>query len=83
MLESGGFKVEHISLTPRITPLSGSFIDFFRAIFRGPILGMMNDEEAEIAMQEISDICEPDMKDETGGWAIIFMSLRFVATAPV
>lgn len=43
---------------------------------------MLSDEEAEIAMQEISDLCEPDLKDESGGWAVVYMSLRFVATVP-
>lgn len=80
VLESGGFKVEHISITPRFTPLPGSFIDFLRTIVRKQALGMLSDEEAEVAMQEVSYLCEPEMRDETGRWAIIYMSLRFLAT---
>lgn len=82
MLESEGFKVEYVSHDPRITPLPGSFIEFLRTFVRGPTLGMMSDEEAELAMQEISDLCEPDMKDESGAWSIIYVRLRFMATVP-
>lgn len=81
VLESGGFKVEHVSLIPRITPLPGPYTDFLRTFFRSTALGMMDDEEAEIAMQEISDLCEPDLKDDTGRWTVMYMSLRFLATA--
>lgn len=72
--------MEHISITPRFTPLPGSFIDFLRTIVRKQALGMLSDEEAEVAMQEVSYLCEPEMRDETGRWAIIYMSLRFLAT---
>lgn len=81
VLETGGFKIEHISLSPRITPLPGSYTDFLRTFVRGTALKMMSDEEAETAMQEMSDLCEPDMKDENGGWAIVFVGLRFLAVA--
>lgn len=82
VLELGGFKIEHMSVTPRIMRLPGSFIDFLRTLVRGQALGMLSDEEAEIAMQEISDLCEPDLMDETGRWAVIYTSLRFVAVVP-
>jgi hypothetical protein len=49
---------------------------------RTSALASMNDEEAEQVMQEVSDQCEPDMKDENGGWAVMYVRLRFVAVRP-
>lgn len=42
----------------------------------------MDDDEAEQVMQEVSDLCAPDMKDEKGGWAIMYVRLRFRALVP-
>ncbi|CAE6472999.1 unnamed protein product, partial [Rhizoctonia solani] len=66
VLESEGFKVEHISLNPRITPLPGPLLDWLRTFARNSLLAEMEQEEAEKVMQEVSDLCEPDMKDENG-----------------
>ena len=75
--------MKHISLHPRITPLPGHLTDWLRAFARTSLLASMGDEEAEEVMQEVSDICEPDMKDENGGWAVMYVRLRFVAVSPV
>ncbi|CAE6419445.1 unnamed protein product [Rhizoctonia solani] len=82
VLESEEFKIEHMSLNPRITPLPGSLVQWLRTFARNSLLATMNDEEAEQVMQEVSDLCEPDMKDERGGWAIMYVRLRFRALAP-
>ncbi|KAH7336808.1 S-adenosyl-L-methionine-dependent methyltransferase [Rhizoctonia solani] len=83
VLESEGFKVEYISLNPRITPLPGPLIDWLRTFARNSLLAEMNDEEAEHIMREVSDLCEPDMKDKNGGWAIMYVRLRFRAVIPI
>ncbi|QRV92948.1 SAM-dependent methyltransferase [Ceratobasidium sp. AG-Ba] len=82
VLESEGFEVQHTSLYPRIVTLPGSLIEFLRAFVRGSALASMGDKEAEVAMQEISDICELVMKDKNGAWAIMYVRLRFVAIKP-
>lgn len=43
----------------------------------------MDDEEAENAMKEVVDICEPDMRDERGEWTVMYVRLRFLASAPM
>lgn len=43
----------------------------------------MGDKEADEVMQEVCDVCEPDMKDENGGWSVMYVRLRFVAVSPV
>ncbi|KDN40980.1 hypothetical protein RSAG8_07686, partial [Rhizoctonia solani AG-8 WAC10335] len=83
VLESEGFKIEHISLNPRITPLPGPLVDWLRTFARNSLLAAMSDEEAEQAMQEVSDLCEPDMRDEKGDWAIMYVRLRFRALVPL
>ncbi|KEP46045.1 putative S-adenosyl-L-methionine-dependent methyltransferase [Rhizoctonia solani 123E] len=79
--KSEGFEVEHISLNPRIVPLSGSIIGFLRAIFRIAMLKDMSDEEAEDVLQEVSKICEVDHRDERGTWYMMNVTVRFRAIA--
>lgn len=39
----------------------------------------MSDEEAAVVMKEVQDMCEVDMKDSDGNWALMYTRLRFVA----
>ncbi|CAE6455184.1 unnamed protein product [Rhizoctonia solani] len=82
IVESEGFEVEHISLNPRVLPLSGSIIGFLRAIYRMAMLKGMNDDEADQILQEVSEICEVDQKDKNGIWYTMHVTLRFRAIAP-
>ncbi|CUA67148.1 hypothetical protein RSOLAG22IIIB_07225 [Rhizoctonia solani] len=83
VLEEEGFKVEHLSLNPRVVSLPGSMIDFFRSIYKVAFLKDMSDEDAEKVMEEISDICEFDQKDRNGTWSYLYAPLRFQAIAPI
>ncbi|CAE6429930.1 unnamed protein product [Rhizoctonia solani] len=83
VLEAEGFKVEHISLNPRIVHLPGSMSDFFRAIYKIAFLKDMSEEEAEKVIQEISEICQFDQKDQNGRWSYLYVPLRFRAIAPM
>ncbi|QRW20338.1 methyltransferase domain protein [Rhizoctonia solani] len=83
ILEAEGFKVEHISLNPRLVSLPGSMIDFFRAVYKVAFLKDMSDEEAENVMREISNMCEVDQKDQSGMWSYLYVPLRFQAIAPM
>ncbi|KAG8689353.1 hypothetical protein FRC08_010991 [Ceratobasidium sp. 394] len=81
-LEAEGFQVQHTSLSPRITPLPGHLNDWLLTFARTSALASLNNEEAQKVMQEISDACEPDLRDERGGWAVMYVRLRFVAIRP-
>ncbi|KDN36962.1 hypothetical protein RSAG8_10496, partial [Rhizoctonia solani AG-8 WAC10335] len=83
ILESEGFKVEHISLNPRVTALPGSMVDFLHALYRISYLKHVGDEEAEEIIEEVSSICEFDQKDEMGTWSATYVTLRFRAIAPM
>ncbi|KAH7336858.1 S-adenosyl-L-methionine-dependent methyltransferase [Rhizoctonia solani] len=83
ILESEGFKVEHISLNPRVSALPGPMVDFLHALYRISFLKDVSDEEAEEIIQEVSSICEYDQKDESGTWSAMYVTVRFRAIAPM
>ncbi|CAE6451922.1 unnamed protein product [Rhizoctonia solani] len=83
VLEAEGFKVEHISLNPRVVSLPGSMIDFLRSIYKVAFLKDLSDEDADKVVQEISDICEFDQRDQHGTWSYLYAPLRFRAIAPM
>jgi len=82
LLESNGFKIDHISLNPRITPLPGRLYNWLITFVRTSILDGVPDELAKQMMQEVEDLCAIDMKDKYGNWALMYVRLRFSATVP-
>jgi hypothetical protein len=58
-------------------------IDFFRAIYKVAFLRGLSDEEAEDIMQEISDICAVDQRDQNGTWSYMYVPLRFRVISPM
>ncbi|EJC98010.1 S-adenosyl-L-methionine-dependent methyltransferase [Fomitiporia mediterranea MF3/22] len=79
VLESAGFRVTHISLNPRITPLSSDIIDWQRTFCRKTIFATLNDADAEEVMREVQDMCTIDSRDANGRWTVMYCRLRFVA----
>ncbi|KAL5520036.1 hypothetical protein ACEPAG_1696 [Sanghuangporus baumii] len=79
VLESAGFRVEHISLSPRLTPLSSDIIDWQRTFCRNTFYATLSDAEAEEVMREVQDICAVDSRDASGAWSIMYCRLRFAA----
>jgi len=79
LLESNGFRVVHISLNPRFTPLGGDIIDWQRTFARTSAFAGLSDAEAEDAMREVQVLCAPDCRDVSGNWALMYTRLRFVA----
>ncbi|TDL23206.1 S-adenosyl-L-methionine-dependent methyltransferase [Rickenella mellea] len=79
LLESTGFRVAHISLHPRFTPLNGSIVDWLKVFCRKSMLNAYDDAEAEGIMKEIENMCAIDCRDESGNWAMMYTRLRFVA----
>ena len=78
-LEAAGFRVEEIATIPRPTPLVaglGAWLDTFADDFLAPL---PLDDRA-IAKQEIIDLLQPILIDETGLWIADYVRLRFKAT---
>jgi trans-aconitate methyltransferase len=80
-LEAAGFWVEEIAIIPRPTPLEAGFaawLDTFCEDFLSPL----PTADRAVAKQEICDLLEPILKDETGLWIADYVRLRFRATLP-
>ncbi|HWD60011.1 MAG TPA: methyltransferase domain-containing protein [Stellaceae bacterium] len=80
-LESAGFQVDEIAIIPRPTPLDagfGAWLDTFTEDFFAPLVPA----ERVIARQELIELLEPILKDETGLWIADYVRLRFRATLP-
>jgi len=80
-LEAAGFRVEEIAIIPRPTPLEAGFtawLDTFADDFFAPLAPA----DRPVAKQEITDLLEPILRDETGLWIADYVRLRFKATLP-
>ncbi|KAF8583362.1 S-adenosyl-L-methionine-dependent methyltransferase, partial [Ramaria rubella] len=75
-----GFRICHISLNPRITPLKGDIKDWLNVFCRGNFLKNMDEKEADIIMNEVNDLCAVDCRDSRGRWSVMYTRLRVVAT---
>ncbi|KAG6903281.1 hypothetical protein C0995_000176 [Termitomyces sp. Mi166 len=71
LLTDAGFQVEHISLNPRFTPLTGGLAEWLRLFTRHSFLGDLSDEEAEEIIDEVAQICREDCQDKSGKWVMI------------
>ena len=77
-LEAAGFRVEEIAIIPRPTPLAAglaAWLDTFCEDFLAPL----PPPERGAAKQEICDLLEPILRDETGLWIADYVRLRFKA----
>ncbi|HVH80403.1 MAG TPA: methyltransferase domain-containing protein, partial [Stellaceae bacterium] len=80
-LEAAGFRVDEITIVPRPTPLEaglGAWLDNFADDFLAPL----PPADRPAARQEIIDLLEPILRDETGLWIADYVRLRFKATLP-
>ena len=77
-LEAAGFRVEEIAIIPRPTPLAAGFtawLDTFCDDYFAPL----PPADRPVAKQEVSDLLEPVLRDETGLWIADYVRLRFHA----
>jgi trans-aconitate methyltransferase len=77
-LEAAGFKIEEIAIIPRPTPLAAglpAWLDTFAEDFLNPL----DAADRPVAKQEICDLLEPILRDETGLWIADYVRLRFKA----
>jgi trans-aconitate methyltransferase len=78
-LETAGFRVEEIAIIPRPTPLQaglGPWLDTFCEDFFSPLAGA----DRAAAKEEMIDLLQPILMDETGLWIADYVRLRFRAT---
>lgn len=86
LLQASSFRPIHVSLNPRITPLSaGGLRGWLNLFVRNSFLKEFNDVEADEVIGEVVDICEVDCRDKgvpgdaEGSWVIMYMRLRVFA----
>ncbi len=80
-LEAAGFSVEDIAIIPRPTPLEAgmdAWLDAFADDFFAPLAPA----DRAAAKQEIIDLLQPILRDETGLWIADYVRLRFKAVLP-
>jgi trans-aconitate methyltransferase len=81
LLAARGFRVSHMELFPRPTPLPGTLLDWLRT-FGGPFSGIVPREERENFAAAIVDACAPRLRDSNGTWHVDYVRLRFSAQRP-
>ncbi|ESK91259.1 methyltransferase type 11 [Moniliophthora roreri MCA 2997] len=79
LLQSQGFKVTHISLTPRFTLLAKGMMSWLQLFVRNSWLRDFDETEVNDILKEVEDICRIDCQDGDGNWANMYVRLRFVA----
>ncbi|ORX81067.1 methyltransferase [Basidiobolus meristosporus CBS 931.73] len=77
LLEANGFKVEHIELVPRITPLPTDVGGWVRT-FGGSFFKPFDRETQEEMIQEVMDFLKPVCYRQNQ-WSVMYVRLRFVA----
>jgi hypothetical protein len=78
LLESHGFLVEQVTLTPRPTALPSGMADWLRT-FRSSVLEQVPAVERPAALEQIVGLLKPVLCDREGNWTADYMRLRFVA----
>jgi hypothetical protein len=81
LLTAAGFKVTHLSSTPRPTLVTGALIDWIHLFLaRSSFFQGIDPSEAESMMREVEAICEPDMRDQfSDKWMVMYVRLRVSA----
>jgi len=80
-LEAAGFEVEEIAIIPRPTPLEAG-LDAWLDAFTEDFFSALSSNDRTAAKQEICDLLQPILMDETGLWIADYVRLRFRARLP-
>ncbi len=80
-LETQGFLVEEITLTPRPTPLPSGMAAWLET-FRRSILELIPQEDRVAAIEQIVALLKPVLCDREGHWTADYVRLRFLARRP-
>ncbi|KAG6372810.1 S-adenosyl-L-methionine-dependent methyltransferase [Boletus reticuloceps] len=72
LLQNAGFRVDTMSLVPRLTPLDDGGLRAWLQLFsRGTFLKTVNDADAEAILDEVEEMCRLDCQDLSGKWSLI------------
>lgn len=77
-LETAGFRVDDIAIIPRPTPLEAG-LDAWLNTFADDFFAPLAPGDHATAKQEIIDLLQPILRDETGLWVADYVRLRFRA----
>jgi SAM-dependent methyltransferase len=77
-LQSHGFLVDEISLTPRPTPLPSGMAGWLET-FRSSMLALLPAAERPDAIEQIVALLKPVLCDQEGNWVADYVRLRFLA----
>lgn len=77
-LESAGFKVAHIELFQRPTPIPGD-IDGWLETFGESFLNSVAVDDRKPLLDEVREDLAPDLRDGDGNWSVDYVRLRFQA----
>jgi trans-aconitate methyltransferase len=80
-LEAAGFRVDEIAIIPRPTPIEAGLRAWLDG-FCEDLFSPLPPAERAAAQQEVCDLLQPILVDETGLWIADYVRLRFKATAP-
>ena len=80
-LEAAGFAVEEIAIIPRPTPIDAG-LDAWLEAFAEDFLNPLPSDDRRAARQEICELLQPILRDETGLWIADYVRLRFRARLP-
>jgi trans-aconitate methyltransferase len=80
-LESHGYLVEKITLTPRPTPLASGMAAWLET-FRSSVLELLPQERRAGAIEQIVALLKPALCDREGHWTADYVRLRFLARRP-
>ena len=80
-LEAAGFAVEEIAIIPRPTPIDAG-LDAWLEAFAEDFLNPLPPDDRRAARQEICELLQPILRDETGLWIADYVRLRFRARLP-
>jgi 2-isopropylmalate synthase len=77
VLESNGFDVEYIELIPRPTPIAD--IITWLELFANGIVKDLDGKQTEIFKNEVQQLVKNKLYDDTKGWFVDYVRLRFKA----
>ena len=80
LLEGGGFRVEHIQLIPRPTPLPDG-MELWLNTFRNGVMDLLPAHDRAVALRDTVALLRPILTDAAGNWSGDYVRLRFLATA--
>jgi SAM-dependent methyltransferase len=80
-LQTHGFLVQEITLTPRPTPLPSGMTAWLET-FRSSVLALLPAAERPDAIDHIVSLLKPVLRDQQGNWVADYVRLRFLARRP-